>query len=563
MKTLSSIIFVSCFAFHLNADPLTNGQTVAWSAGVRGGIPFYPQAVSVADYGADNTGASDSYGAFTNAIANCTNGGAVYVPPGTYRIDSIINPAVTKKIVLRGQSPTNTVLEMRTTSSSLHGAITFGGDTSRNSPMVTNGYTAGSSNLVVTSTSGISVGHLALLRQSNDAAYVFGTLSDANNLWQGQMARVHAVSGNTVTLDRPLYFSYGPTSIMDFRCYSKSAEYCGLENLTIKGGVSNTTPQNLVAFFIAQNCWITNCNVTNSHFSNVEMNQSYAIEVRASRLENHQAYDSNTRYGAQMDYWSTDCLIEDNIVNGHNLSIVCQQGACGNVISANFALYGFGNGYPTDAGAKGWITMHGDNANFNLVEHNVAPAGGADCFWGSNRKNTFHRNHFMRWGYVSPPPTNTVMQLGMYAISLEATNYHHNFVGNIWGTPRDTGDANSSHYALNIGYDSRQGNEYPAAPKDTNSLYTATFIGNYDFQTNGTHWPNGVVALESSYHRASKPSWFGSLAWPPIGPDVNTNNTITNSAVIPAQARFLGQDYTIIFVTNSARSTRLRGWRGL
>lgn len=285
MKTLSSIIFVSCFAFHLNADPLTNGQTVAWNAGVRGGIPYYPNAVSVSDYGADNTGTTDSYGAFTNAIAHCTNGGAVFVPSGTYRIDSLLNPLWSKRFVLRGDSPTNTVLDMRTTSSSFHGAITFGGDTTRNSPMVTNGYTAGSSNLVVTSVSGISVGHLALLRQSNDAAYVFGTLSDSANLWQGQMARVHAVSGNTVTLDRPLYYTYGPTSIMDFRCYSKSAEYCGLENLTIKGGVSNTTPQNLVAFFIAQNCWITNCNVTNSHFSNVEMNQSYAIEVRASRLE--------------------------------------------------------------------------------------------------------------------------------------------------------------------------------------------------------------------------------------------------------------------------------------
>jgi len=45
---------------------------------------------------------------------------------------------------------------------------------------------------------------------------------------------------------------------------------------------------------------------------------------------------------------------------------------------------------------------------------------------------------------------------------------------------------------------------------------------------------------------AAKPTWFGTLAWPAIGPDVNTTSTITNSYMIPAQARYYGLSYPYI-----------------
>jgi len=53
--------------------------------------------VSVADFGADNTGVSDSSTAFINAIASLpATGGTVYVPNGTYLISATIN--ITKSV---------------------------------------------------------------------------------------------------------------------------------------------------------------------------------------------------------------------------------------------------------------------------------------------------------------------------------------------------------------------------------------------------------------------------------------------------------------------------------
>jgi len=50
------------------------------------------ESISVLDFGADNTGANDSSTAFINAIASLpSTGGTIYVPNGTYLINSTIN----------------------------------------------------------------------------------------------------------------------------------------------------------------------------------------------------------------------------------------------------------------------------------------------------------------------------------------------------------------------------------------------------------------------------------------------------------------------------------------
>jgi hypothetical protein len=62
--------------------------------------------------------------------------------------------------------------------------------------------------------------------------------------------------------------------------------------------------------------------------------------------------------------------------------------------------------------------------------------------------------------------------------------------------------------------------------------------GNYDYITDGVYrWDDADHVLPSSLFYASKPSWFGGVAWPAIGPDV------TGQAVqIPAEYRYLDQE---------------------
>jgi hypothetical protein len=68
----------------------------------------FADVVNVLDYGADNTGATDASTAFTNAITaleNTGKAGVLYVPPGTYKMDSgiTIDASVCS---IRGQSAT-------------------------------------------------------------------------------------------------------------------------------------------------------------------------------------------------------------------------------------------------------------------------------------------------------------------------------------------------------------------------------------------------------------------------------------------------------------------------
>jgi hypothetical protein len=81
---------------------------------------------------------------------------------------------------------------------------------------------------------------------------------------------------------------------------------------------------------------------------------------------------------------------------------------------------------------------------------------------------------------------------------------------------------------------------------------------NYDYFTNtvkhcgeagepGCQGGDASVALPPSLYRATKPSWFGGIAWPPIGPDV-----AGYANKIPAQIRFEGG----IIGVKSPRCTR-------
>jgi hypothetical protein len=59
--------------------------------------------------------------------------------------------------------------------------------------------------------------------------------------------------------------------------------------------------------------------------------------------------------------------------------------------------------------------------------------------------------------------------------------------------------------------------------------------GNYDYYHKDVVWDSGISsrALGASLFYSSKPAYFGSLQWPPIGPDVAGLVT-----PIPAQARW-------------------------
>lgn len=65
----------------------------------------------VADYGADSTGTNDCTTAFNNAISDANSSGySIYIPPGTYKLNSALSAITKSGVIIRGDGNWNTRL---------------------------------------------------------------------------------------------------------------------------------------------------------------------------------------------------------------------------------------------------------------------------------------------------------------------------------------------------------------------------------------------------------------------------------------------------------------------
>src|SRR5262249_55067742 len=125
------------------------------NAGVPGGFEQYRPGganqrttlidVTDAPYNADNSGATDASAAINAAVVGAANNSVVYLPTGTYRLDSAIS-INRSNITVRGDGPADTILLSRTGS-----AFVMEGAFSRDftASVVNSGLTGGSTSCVV------------------------------------------------------------------------------------------------------------------------------------------------------------------------------------------------------------------------------------------------------------------------------------------------------------------------------------------------------------------------------------------------------------------------------
>jgi hypothetical protein len=120
-------------------------------------------------------------------------------------------------------------------------------------------------------------------------------------------------------------------------------------------------------------------------------------------------------------------------------------------------------------------------------------------------------------------------------VRIDFNTYNSNFVGNVYGqagdvTTRGAGIHNrgvSSDYL----YNDTNNQSNPTTGQNLASYYVQ---GNYSYLLNTTDWIGGtVVTLPASLYYSSKPSWWGTLPFPAIGPDCSPVN-----GSIPAEMRY-------------------------
>ena len=202
--------------------------------------------VDVTDFGADATGAADSAQAFDDALATLTEGGTLWLPAGTYRLDRRVDVR-TSGVVVAGEGADATFLHFTQSEGQTGGAgLRFLGDAAPGGeawplsvdadPLV--------HTLTLASAEGLSVGDAVALGWVITDAFVedhgmTGTWQAFNGSFRPFFRRtVVAVEGDEVTLDVPLRYA---ALVRDEAALVPDVRYLaevGVEDLAVSTAVS-------------------------------------------------------------------------------------------------------------------------------------------------------------------------------------------------------------------------------------------------------------------------------------------------------------------------------------
>jgi hypothetical protein len=535
---LLCLVFLG-FATHSVAQSFIDpSRRIDWTqAGIPGGIPVRTTVCATLTAATYGNGSTNATSAIQNAIDGCPAGQVVYLPAGTYVTTQTIH--LRSNRTLRGAGPGQTTIRYQGATG--RSVLDIKGNTYndiwslRRTFAVTGGATKDSRQITLSSTAGISAGDVLLIDQRNDGVLVdnvgkegpctYCSREDGTRA-RGQFAEVTAVSGNTVSLNLSLFWTFNPSLSPQATLVSASSmvRRAGVEDLSLTQ--SQALNEYLIEMDGAQYCWLKNIDVSRIMRRSVWHILSLQNEIRDSRFHDAIAgFGVDRGYGIQLDLQSTATLIENNVfhaIDGGGL--MAAGGATGNVFAYNYMTDMRYNDSTFQIAAP--ILNHSAHPSMNLWEGNIGIEIGSDFIHGSSSHNTMFRCRSAGW-------QNTTATRSNEAFILEYKNLYLNVVGCVLGTP---GQSNTYEVAYPAPLDySRKtiwllGYEGPNGVGHTLVKDTLVRHGNWDSVTNGVVWDPAISerTLPASLYRPTKPSWFGNLAWPAFGPDVSslTNGTI-------------------------------------
>jgi hypothetical protein len=531
------------------AGPIPARTTICSTLGTAGQLPTFVQSVTVAD--------------INSALAGCTSGQTVLLNPGTYNTaGSTIR--IPSNVTLRGSGPTKTIIAETNVPSSgfipviqfgTQSSFPFGPEPSSSNTAITGGTSQGSTQITVASTSGISVGTLLTLTQV-DLSYMTDVGSNGTCTYcqgidvggdSGQTVQVTAVNGTTLTISDPLYIAY-TNSPLAFP-FSVGCTGAGLENLHIYASNAETANGNGAGYHPNINMtgtiysWVKNVESDFAEGDHMSVLFSMHNTIRDSFFHDGFNMSPGTADDAvKLQYKASANLIENNIVWRTHVSIMLQFGPAGNVISYNYWTGGYDTPAP-NASQAGGSDHHGAHPMMNLYEGNIGNQWVADSTHGSSSHTTIFRNYQTGTNIYLPPATaRGALQTGSptrengfnsVAYTIANLNQFNNLVGIIDGSDylvnaqhavsrsvSPTSITGSSPICISVGYN--DGGTTGASPNLTDS--TMLYQGVMDCNTGTFQWQNGIQTLPESFYLSAKPTWWGSVAWPSIGPDVTGGN---------------------------------------
>jgi hypothetical protein len=551
------------------ADRLTD-WTPGVAVGVPGGIPTdrnHLIDVTKAPYSADNTGATDASPAIKKAVADAKDNDVVYLPAGTYRVNSGISVAGGKsRITIRGDGPDKTIVMGYQPSGSIIGITPGdGGDwwyPNRLKLDITGSPKRGDTELTVgdTKTLGATpnggIGQLCQLSLKDDPK--LPVLATAKfDYMRRQISRIVKKTATTVTISPALLFDLPAELAPVMRPGGRYAEFVGIEDLAVDGA-NSPTPHGLIGIGTSYACWAKNLKVIRGQAYLFGVDGSLQCEIRKCHISTRKTA-AGPNGGGLLFGMNSRCLVEDNII--------C-PGLEVNTSTGNVLAYNFCDDTNVHGGllASTFNSNHSAHCCFNLYEGNYVPRFQSDGYHGSASHDTAFRN----WFHGSSTKTTQYW----ICVNLNRFTRCYSIVGNVLGAKgadwlyevEPVGFDYEKHFIYSLGYPN-MGNgwangkaaqpskgvywadweKYQAAERgkgpgpsgfqelDLDVKATTLLRGNYNFKDKGVPESEslGGAALPKSLYLKDKPSWFGDLAWPAFGPDTEFAKN-----KIPAQVRF-------------------------
>jgi hypothetical protein len=501
-------------------------------------------SVKDSPYNAVGDGQADDAAAIQAAIDACPEGQVVRVPAGTYRVTRTIY--LLKGVVLRGDGPATTHIEGDGVS---NWAILNLGEQwdESNTPItsIQSGYSKGSKSVVVADASTFEVGDLWNVDQRNDGDLVWVTGSESACTYGsrengerliGQIVEVTSVTGNTIGFEPGLSWQYEASRLPEMeRVHSHVVKYAGIEDLGVEDRSYRGDNNANVRIHACEYCWAKNIDSDMVSGRHIQVVRSLRCNVEGSIVHHAHCYHPGANaYGIAVERQTSDSLIQDNIVYYLNVGLVLGSAGPGNVIAYNFGDVMWERNYPN----TGWLmadfsSNHCAHPYMNLFEGNVGSQFSADDIHGSSSHQTYFRNSM---DHVHEGITTTG---NVFSVVLAAHNRYMSFLGNVFGRTGDTGDHEGTGNCAGgpaiykIGWPS----DCSAGDSAIDPLVRSTLLrhGNYDYMTSSTTWEATISdqTLPASLYLSGKPAFFGSRAWPPIGPDLTPMHS-----PIPAEERF-------------------------
>lgn len=210
----------------------------------------------------------------------------------------------------------------------------------------------------------------------------------------GQVFKVVAISGNTITVDRPLHINYNPNLSPMLRP-KVQIESVGLENFRIEQINSGANTFN---FSNAAYCWVRNVESAYTTHAHINITRSLNCEVRDCYFHHSFDYGGGGRgYGIASTIHTTNNLFENNIFSTLRHAMIVSKGSTGNVFTYNYSrdqTWQFAH----DAAD---MSIHGHYPSMNLFEGNIVEYAHNSDYWGPSAPgNTFYRNRITKTNII-------------------------------------------------------------------------------------------------------------------------------------------------------------------